>query len=193
MCATVASILDHYIQRPTTQVSEEMKLLHCAQNYSKPKETGSEPQRHKMKVVIVRPYCSLDPNGPNYEQYCQQKLMLHKPFRQVDELRGECDTFAAAYSTFLQSGNVPQSLEDDIKRLEQKHSQNTEEDKEDNTEVCVAQNFCVQACMHIYTIQAYINLVSYNCCLHDNVYTCSEVFCTANYSLFVFFFIFHFS
>lgn len=59
-----------------------MKLLHFAQNYSMPKKIGTEPRQHKMKVVIVHPYCSSDTNGPKYEQYCQQKLnqMLHKPF-----------------------------------------------------------------------------------------------------------------
>ena len=134
-CATVASILDHYIQRPTTPIFEEMKLIHFAQNYSMPNATRTEPQRHKMKVVIVRPYCSPDPNGPKYEQYCQHKLMLHKPFRRVDQLKGECDTFAAAYAIFLQSGNVPPSLEDDIRRLEQQQRHHTEEDEEDNTEV----------------------------------------------------------
>ena len=29
------------------------------------------------------------------------------------------DTFTAAYAAFLQSGNIPPSLEDDIHRLEQ--------------------------------------------------------------------------
>ena len=93
--ATVASILDNYIQHPNTTI--------FAQNYSMPKEIGSEPKHHRMKVVIVRPYCSADLNGPKFEQYCQQKLMLHKPFHHIDELKGACDTFAAAYALFLQS------------------------------------------------------------------------------------------
>ena len=131
--ATVPSILDHYVHRPTTPIFAEMKLLHFAQNYSMPKDTGSEPTRHKMKVVSIRPYCSPDPNGPKYEQYCQQKLMLHKPFRHLEQLKGQCNTFAAAYANFLQSGTVPPSLEDDIRRLDQQQSQHTDED--DNTQV----------------------------------------------------------
>ena len=60
------------MQRPTTPIFEEMTLLNFAQNYSMPNKTRSEPKSHKMKVVSVRPYCSPDPNGPNYEQfYCQ--------------------------------------------------------------------------------------------------------------------------
>ena len=61
--ATVPSILDHYIQRLNTPIFEDMTLLHFAQNYSMPKVISSEPKRHKMKVVIVRPYSSPDPNG----------------------------------------------------------------------------------------------------------------------------------
>ena len=75
--------LDHYVYHPTTPIFPEMKLLHFAQNYSMPKDAGSEPKRHKMKVVSIRPYGSPDPTGPKYEQYCQQKLMLHKPFRHL--------------------------------------------------------------------------------------------------------------
>ena len=96
-----------------------MTLLHFAQNYSLPKEPGTAPKKHKMKVVSVRPYYSPDPSGPNYEQYCQQRLMLHVPFRNITELKGTCETFSEAYSVFLQSTNVPASLEDDIRRLMQ--------------------------------------------------------------------------
>ena len=82
-----------------------------------PKEVGTTPKPHKMKIVGVRPYCSPDPDGPSYEQYCQQKLMLHLPFRRVDQLKGSFTTFTEAYANFLQSSNVPSSLEDDIRRL----------------------------------------------------------------------------
>ena len=90
-----------------------------------------------MKVVIVRPYCSPDTNCHKYEQYCQQKVMLHKAFRHVDELKDGCATFAEAYAVFLQSGNVPPSLEDDIRRMEQQQSQHTEETEEESGEVHV--------------------------------------------------------
>ena len=83
-------------------------------------------------MVIVRPYFSPDPSGPKYEEYCRQKLMLHIPFRR-EELLGDSDSYAAAYAIFLQSGNVPPSLEEDIHQLEQHFQQLP--DTEDNTEV----------------------------------------------------------
>ena len=87
-----------------------MTLLYYAQNYSMPKELGTAPRKHKMKIVTVRPYCSPDPNGPDYEQYCKQKLMLYTPFRNIDDLKGEYNSFSEAYCVFLQSGHVPASL-----------------------------------------------------------------------------------
>ena len=128
------------MQRPTTTMFQDMTLLHFAQNYSMPKELGSEPKRHKTKVVIIRPYCSPDPSGPKYEQYCQYKLMQHKPFRHVQELKGTCQTFAAAYNFFLQSGNIPPSLEDDIFGLEQHQRQTTEDDQDSDNEVSLCGN-----------------------------------------------------
>ena len=74
--------------------------------------------RRKEVVVIPRPYVSPDPEGPKYEQYCKQKLMMHLPFRQLEDLLGECDTYAAAYTLYLLSGNAPPSLADDIHCLE---------------------------------------------------------------------------
>ena len=133
--ATTLSALDHYVARPATPQFQDMTLLHFVQHFSMPKESGSEPSlRRKKVVVIVRPYCSPDPHGPKYEQYCQQKLMLHVSFRHRNELLGDSDTFAAAYATFLQNGNVPLSLEDDIHRLEQLSQQPSEID---TTEVCI--------------------------------------------------------
>ena len=130
---TAPSALDHYVSRPATPTFEGMTLLHFVQHYTMPKESNSEPsQRRKKVVVIVRPYCSPDPQGPKYEQYCRQKLMLHLPFRHQDELLGSETTFAAAYADFLQSDNIPSSLEDDIYRLEQLSQLPTEED---NSEV----------------------------------------------------------
>ena len=49
----------------------------------------------------------------------------------IEDLLGECDTFAAAYEIFLQSGNIPLSLEYDIHRLEEHSS-------DDNTSlICI--------------------------------------------------------
>ena len=133
--ATALSMLDHYIGRPTTPQFNDMTLLHFAQQYTMPKELGSNPScRRKKVVVIVRPFCPPDPNGPKYEQYCRQKLMLYKPFRRQEELVAEDDTYAAAYAVFLQSGNAPCSLEDDIHRLEQRPHQPS---VDDNTEVFI--------------------------------------------------------
>ncbi len=110
-----------------------MTLLVFAQNYTMPKELGAAPKHHKMKIVSIRPYCSPDPDGPKYEQYCKQKLMLHVPFHHVDQLKGTCDTFSEAYAIFLESGNVPPSLEDDIRRLNE--HQLEQDDDDDANEV----------------------------------------------------------
>ena len=47
--------------------------------------------------------------------------MLHKPFRDINELKAGHDCFTDAYADFLQSGNIPRSLEQDIFRLQQHH------------------------------------------------------------------------
>ena len=60
--------------------------------------------------------------------------MLYVPFRHVDQLKGSCETFTEAYTIFLQSGNVPPSLEDDIRRLNEQHHLE-EENNEDPDEV----------------------------------------------------------
>lgn len=44
------------------------------QQYTIPRETNNKPPKRRKKVV--RPYCSPDPHGPKYEQYCQQKPMF---------------------------------------------------------------------------------------------------------------------
>ena len=96
-----------------------LTLLEFVQRYRMPKSVGSDPvSRKKEVVVIVIPFCSPDPQGPNYERYCRQKLMLHQPFRHLDELLRGLETHSQAYSAFLQSSTVPPSLADDIHRLE---------------------------------------------------------------------------
>ena len=100
--ATVNSILDHYIRRLSTP-------------------TFNEPMhQRKCVIVIVRPYYPPDQDGPDYESYCRQKLMLHVPFRHISDLLGTHQTYAEAYSSFLQSANVPCCLQDDVYRLEQR-------------------------------------------------------------------------
>lgn len=85
-------------------------------------------------IVVTHPYCSPDPAGPQYEQYCYQSLMKHKPFHQMSELLAGKDNYAEAYSIFLLCGNVPPSLTDDIYRLQQ----HTQEQcaKDHHIEVC---------------------------------------------------------
>ena len=74
--ATALSALDHYISRPTTPQFNEMTLLHYVQRFTMPKQLGSNTsRRRKAVVVIVRPYFSRDPSGPNYEEHCRQKLI----------------------------------------------------------------------------------------------------------------------
>lgn len=68
--ATVPSIVDHYCARPAFLPFGNMTLL-CQSPGTKP------TQRKKQVVVIPRPYCSPDPTGPKYEQYCCQSLMQH--------------------------------------------------------------------------------------------------------------------
>jgi len=81
-----------------------------------PKELGTELNRKSKKVmVIVRPYCSPDPAGPKYKQYCRQSLMQHKAFHQFSELLAGYDT----YAEFLQTGNIPPTPEEDIFSLQQ--------------------------------------------------------------------------
>ena len=122
---TMASQLDHYINRITGTEMEELSLLEFVQKFRMPKCIGVAPiQRKKEIVVIVIPYCSPDPQGPKYEQYCRQKLMLHQPFRHLNELLGDSETHSESYTAFLQSSTVPPSLADDIRRLEAEEREN---------------------------------------------------------------------
>ena len=122
---TLASQLDHYINRITGTEMEELSLLEFVQKFRMPKCIGVAPIRRKKEiVVIVIPYCPPDPQGPKYEQYCRQKLMLHQPFRHLDELLGDSETHSESYTAFLQSSTVPPSLADDIRRLEVEEREN---------------------------------------------------------------------
>jgi len=106
----------------------------------------------------VRPFCSPDFNGAKYEQYCKQKLMLHKPFRRQEELLAGSDTYATAYAIFLQSENVPPSLEDDIHRLEQQTQLPSEDENNEvwNMLVC----FSV---LDVLSMLIYLNYISHLC------------------------------
>ena len=109
--ATAPSTLDHYMHRPYSSHFNNMTLLEFARQYTMPKTMGFEPScRNKQIIVIPRPYCSPDPTGPKYEQYCRQSLMQHKSFRQLDDLLADSESYVDAYAAFLQSGLVPPCL-----------------------------------------------------------------------------------
>ena len=156
---TTPSILDCYIARPSTPLFNDMTLLTFAKAYCRPKQPSVEPTRRRKEViVVVRPYYSADRNGPQYENYCRQKLMLHICFRQISDLLGEYDTYAEAYADFLSSSIVPPSLQDDIHELEQISS---DDDGEETHEV-----------MH-HILLCTIQLLSFvSACMTTSVFLC---------------------
>ena len=116
---TVESQLDQYCARPDTGEFNKLTLLEFVKQYKIPKEKGvAFVPRKKEVLVLPRPYCSLDPDGPQYEQYCRQKLMLHQPFRQLEDLLAGYQSHKDAYAAFLKSEKAPISLADDIQLLE---------------------------------------------------------------------------
>ena len=133
--ATVPSVLDHYVTRPSTPVFNDMTLFTFASTYCMSKQSSTEPtRRRKDVIVIVRPYCPSDHDAPTHEQYCRQQLMLHMSFRQISDILGEHDTYAEAYATFLLSTGAPSnSLQDDVRRLEE--HQICSDDESDNDQV----------------------------------------------------------
>ena len=106
--------------RPSTPQFNSITLLEFAGSTPCPGlQTHSQIERRTKKVVVIpRPYCSPNPDGPNYEQYCCQLLMQHKTLWEVNQLKAGHVTFAEAYATFFQSGDIPRSLEADIFRLQ---------------------------------------------------------------------------
>ena len=147
--ATAPSILDHYIARPAASHLRSITLLEFAQQFTMPKELGAEPNRRSKNVVVIAcPYCSPDPAGPKYEQYCRQSLMQHKPFCQLSELLAQHETYAEAYTEFLQTGNIPPTLQEDIFRLQQlEASQETTQN-----EVNMTVNNCAYYHLHINAV-----------------------------------------
>ena len=128
---TAHSILDYYVHRSSTPTFNDMTLLTFARSYVYNAEPLSAEPTHRRKFVIVsvRPYCSPDPNGPNYEQYCKQKLMLHVKFRQLSDLLMGNITFTETYHQFLLKADVPSSLEEDVRRLEGEQPVKTDDEE----------------------------------------------------------------
>ena len=148
---TVESQLDQYCARPVTEDFDKLTLSEFVQKYKLPKKKGDALiPRKKDVVVIARPYCSPDPAGPHYEQYCRQKLMWYQPFRRLDDLLKGCDNHSDAYAAFLRSDNVLTSLADDIQLLEiaQKNSNNDDDEDEEVSKVNITE--CKIACHDIF-------------------------------------------
>ena len=132
---TALSALDHYTNRPATPQFEEVTLLHFVQHHLMPKNVGEEPiARRKMVVARVRPHCSPDTDGSQYKQYYQQKLMLHRPFQEYQQLKAGYDTYAEAFAGYLQSGSIPPSLENDLYRLQQQQQQQQQDPGESDSD-----------------------------------------------------------
>ena len=106
--------------------------------------------------MISRPYCSPDPSGPKYEQYCRQQLMMHQPFRQLKELLGTCDNHATAYSIFLQSVISPQSFADDIHQLEVMERENHINNNEEEVSPIFTFTLTCFVCIYILTLRMWI-------------------------------------
>lgn len=120
--ATALSQLDHYMARPVLPPFDNMSLLQFVQKFFMPKELQAELSltcRSKAVIVIVRPHYSPDCQGPQYEQYCRQRLVLHMPFHTWQEVLGAFNTAVEACRHYLHSGSIPSSLEEDLHRLDQ--------------------------------------------------------------------------
>lgn len=65
--------------------------------------------------------------------------MLYVPFRLVDTLKKTCESFAEAYAIFLQADNVPQSLEEDIRRLREQQEEDNDKDDEEELDITTRQ------------------------------------------------------
>uniref|UniRef100_A0A1X7VQH0 ATP-dependent DNA helicase n=1 Tax=Amphimedon queenslandica TaxID=400682 RepID=A0A1X7VQH0_AMPQE len=138
------------MSRPTTPQFNAITILDFTCHYTMPKELGDEPKKRSKEVIVTpRPYCSPNSSGLNYEQYCRHSLMKCKPFRDINELKCTYDTFTEAYAEFLQSGNVPRSLEQDIFRLQQHQSsaavedEGTSQDEQQQNQKIRAQEECM--------------------------------------------------
>ena len=70
---TVESQLDKYCTCPDTCDFNKLTLLEFVEQYKIPKKKGvAFVPRNKEVPIIPRPYCSPDPDGPQYEKYCRQ-------------------------------------------------------------------------------------------------------------------------
>ena len=79
-----------------------------------PKQAGHQPTpKRKPAIVIVRPHYTAHPDHPQYEDYCRQRLLLHRPFRSTDEVLSQFTSYSEAYVQYLAIGEIHPSLEED--------------------------------------------------------------------------------
>ena len=145
---TIESQLDQYSARPDTGDFNQLSLLEFVEQYKIPKKKGvAFILRKKEVLVIPRPYCSPDPDGPQYEQYCRQKLMLHQPFHQLEDLLAVCQSHEDAYAAFLKSEKALISLADDIQKLEMAQKEKCVNDNNEVRDTMYTSGF------HVYKIK----------------------------------------
>ena len=114
-----------------------LSLLHFTQITA---HTSEVVRRSKSVVVIVKPHLSSDSDGPHYEQYCKQQLMLHKPFQQVLTLLTVYDTFIEAYTDYTRTNETASSLETDIQQLNTQPSVTDDQDDNEDDNDMLHQN-----------------------------------------------------
>ncbi len=80
---TLETQLDQYCNCPDTKIT----LLKFVKKDKIPKKKRECNHSQKKEVLVIpRPYCSSDPDRPNYEQYCKLQLMLHQSFCQLETI-----------------------------------------------------------------------------------------------------------
>ncbi len=69
-------------------------LLRCTRDFINLSQATCLLRSYSMPKSTTRPYCSPDPAGPKYEQYCQHSSSLRSAYTQ-------------AYAEYLQQQEVP--------------------------------------------------------------------------------------
>jgi hypothetical protein len=105
--------IDRYVERVSENKNlsdQERRVLPRLSLYrfNSEYDVRTSKKRLSNKVIVsVMPKFSSDPNGDDYEEYCKQQLILHKPFRRaVGGLKGNAESWAEAYATALEDGSL---------------------------------------------------------------------------------------
>ena len=86
------------MDRPDSEEFINCSLLQFTRSYKVDKnKIQSVKKRNKDVVVLIMPYLHPDPESEHYQDYCKYKLMLHVPFRSVNELKMDFDSWSEAY------------------------------------------------------------------------------------------------